>query len=160
MPDRSEHTTSAQPTEDGANADTESLSDIDAELGDLPIGLSDAAAPPPPVVQGARINVSPQNDPGFSPEVGQNRLRPFEAKAPSRHEDNWDRTPNVTGTGAIHCKTFHCKLTADSMQYLDEQINTWLDQHPQYEVKFVTTTTGDWGGKMGTETHMIVQVWV
>lgn len=77
----------------------------------------------------------------------------------ARHAENWKRKPNVTGTGAIHCRTFHCKLTGDSLENLDRQINEWLDQHPEYEVKFVTSTVGEWTGKL-KEPNMILQVWV
>jgi len=77
----------------------------------------------------------------------------------ARHEENWKRSPNVTGTGAIHCKSFHCKLTGDSLENLDRQINEWLDAHPQYEVKFVTATVGEWLGKL-KEPNLILQVWV
>jgi hypothetical protein len=76
-----------------------------------------------------------------------------------RHEDQWQRTPNVTGTGAIHLRSFHCKLNSGSLEMLDQQINEWLDEHPQYEVKFVTTSIGDWTGKT-REPNLVVQVWV
>ncbi len=77
----------------------------------------------------------------------------------SRHEEEWNRTPNITGTGAIHVKSFHCKLTGDCLNLLDQQINEWLDAHPQYEVKQVTTTVGEWSGKT-REPNLIVNVWV
>lgn len=77
-----------------------------------------------------------------------------------RHEDNWNRTPNSPGTGAIHVRTFHCKLTDEGLEYLDRHVNEWLDEHPQYEVKFVTANIGEWTGKLGKEPHMVVQVWV
>jgi hypothetical protein len=77
----------------------------------------------------------------------------------TRHEDKWSRTPNATGTGAIHVRTFHSRLSTESVEYLDVQINEWLDAHPQYEVKFVTTAIGDWQGKL-KEPNLIVQVWV
>ncbi|MDX2016375.1 MAG: hypothetical protein SFY95_01890 [Planctomycetota bacterium] len=76
-----------------------------------------------------------------------------------RHEDAWKRKPNTTGTGAIHVKSFHCKLNSESLDYLDRQINEWLDAHPQYEVKFVTTSIGEWQGKI-KEPNLIMQVWV
>ncbi len=76
------------------------------------------------------------------------------------HEDTWKRSPNVTGTGAIHVRTFHCKLGDDAIGYLDQMVNEWLDSHPQYEVKFVTNTIGEWSGKLGRESHLVVQVWV
>lgn len=76
-----------------------------------------------------------------------------------RHEDSWSRTPNTTGSGAIHVKTFHCKLTEDALSYMDQTINEWLDAHPQYEVKFVSSTIGTLTGKL-KEPALFCQVWV
>lgn len=88
------------------------------------------------------------------------KIRTFEQKlGSSRHEDKWNRTPNVTGAGAIHMKSFHCRLTGDSLEFLDQQVNEWLDAHPQYEVKFVTTAVGMWSGKL-KEPSLIINVWV
>lgn len=88
------------------------------------------------------------------------KIQVFEQRlGAKKHEDNWTRTPNANGTGAIHVKSFHCKLNDDSLMYMDQQVNEWLDAHPQYEVKFVTTSIGEWQGKM-KEMQMVVQVWV
>ncbi len=75
------------------------------------------------------------------------------------HDEKWNRKPNVTGAGAIHVKTFHGKLTDDSLKYMDQCINEWLDAHPEYEVKFVNSTVGTLTGKT-KEPHLICQVWV
>src|SRR5688572_6135226 len=75
------------------------------------------------------------------------------------HGAQWKRKTNLTGTGATHVKTFHCRLAEESVEYLDRQVNEWLDAHPEYEVKFVTTQVGDWTGKL-KEPQLIVQVWV
>ena len=88
---------------------------------------------------------------------GQTKIRTFEKAR--RHEDNWSRTPNTTGQGAIHVRTFHCKLTDDALTYLDQCVNEWLDAHPQYEVKFVTSSVGTLTGKL-KEPNLICQVWV
>jgi hypothetical protein len=91
------------------------------------------------------------------------KIQAFEQRLGStgkKHEDTWKRSPNVTGNGAIHIKTFHCKLNNESLDFLDQQINEWLDAHPQYEVKLVTNAVGDWTGKAGREPNLIVQVWV
>ena len=76
-----------------------------------------------------------------------------------RHEDEWSRTPNATGAGAIHVKSFHSKLTEDALMYMDRQINEWLDAHPQYEVKFVSSSVGTFTGKL-KEPQLILSVWV
>jgi hypothetical protein len=78
----------------------------------------------------------------------------------TRHEDNWSRTPNTPGTGAIHVRTFRAKLSDDGLTYLDQQINEWLDAHPQYEVKMVNTAVGEWSTKLGKEPGIVVSVWV
>jgi len=77
----------------------------------------------------------------------------------ARHEDKWNRTPNSPGTGAIHVKTFVAKLRLDAIDHMDQQVNEWLDAHPQYEVKFVTTTVGRLVGK-NTEDALFMSVWV
>ncbi len=84
-------------------------------------------------------------------------IQAFGAK--NRHEDQWTRKPNVTGQGAIHVRTFHTKLREDAIEYLDKQINEWLDAHPEYEVKFANTTIGELKGKM-VEPALFVNVWV
>ena len=85
------------------------------------------------------------------------KITAFEAQR--RHADRWNRTPNATGSGAIHVRTFHSKLTADAIAYLDQCINEWLDAHPEYEVKLVNSTVGQLTGKL-KEPHLICQVWV
>ena len=87
-----------------------------------------------------------------------NKIQVFGDKA-KRHEETWNRTPNTTGQGAIHVKTFVSKLRLDAIERLDQQVNEWLDAHPQYEVKFVTTTTGQLMGKI-EEPAIFMNVWV
>ena len=77
----------------------------------------------------------------------------------TKQESAWLRQPNATGTGATHVKTFHSKLTDDALRYVDQQLNEWLDQNPEFEVKLVTTTIGTFTGKV-KEPHLICQVWV
>lgn len=95
---------------------------------------------------------------GIGPTSTGGRITAFGGKT-KRHEDSWARSPNTTGSGAIHVKTFHCKLTDDALAYLDQGINEWLDAHPQYEVKFVSTSIGIMTGKL-KEPALICQVWV
>lgn len=88
------------------------------------------------------------------------KIRQFEQRLSGAvASEQWRRPPLVTGQGATHCKTFHAKLTGDSLNFLDAQINEWLDEHDEYEVKFVSNCVGIWTGKTA-EPHLIVQVWV
>lgn len=89
------------------------------------------------------------------------KIQAFQQTLGSRKvEDNWKRTPTANGTGAMHMKSFHCKLSDDALGFIDQQINEWLDAHPNYEVKLVSTNVGEWSGKLGKESHLVVQVWV
>ena len=76
-----------------------------------------------------------------------------------KEKSEWSREPNTTGADAKHVRTFHSKLTDDALAYLDTQINAWLDEHPDYEVKVVSSTIGTFTGKT-KEPHLICQVWV
>jgi len=99
-------------------------------------------------------------DPYGAPPPGaskKSKIRMLTERKP--HDDRWDRTPNLTGKGAIHVKTFVTKLRLDAVEHLDEQVNEWLDAHPEYEVKFVTTTIGKLVGK-NTEDALFMNVWV
>lgn len=89
--------------------------------------------------------------------VGSNKIRTFDTR--KAHVDHWKRTPNVTGSGAIHVKTFVSKLRLDAIDHMDEQVNEWLDNHPEYEIKFVSQTIGKLVGK-NTEDAMFLSVWV
>jgi len=93
-----------------------------------------------------------------SPAGLKKKIKSFDKN--KRHEDSWARTPNTTGQGAIHVRTFFAKLSEDSMAYMDQTVNEWLDEHPQYEVKFVNTSIGTMRGKVGPQEVLISQVWV
>lgn len=125
--------------------------------------LSGGTGGPQPTPAGAEAQpvIQTQKAPNTTAVAGSSKIRAFGQAlgGDSRHEDSWKRSPNVTGVGAIHVKSFHCKLTGESLEFLDKQINEWLDAHPQYEVKLVTSTVGEWMGKI-KEPNLIVQVWV
>lgn len=60
--------------------------------------------------------------------------------------------------GATRVRTFHTRLAANAMSYMDDQINRWIDQNPDIEVKFTNATVGVVEGKK-SEPHLIVTVW-
>ncbi len=124
-----------------------------------PSGSSGASSAGAGATNAGSSSSTPQPSPPTGPQPV-SKIRTFDQKLISgRHEDKWQRTPNATGHGAIHVKSFHCKLTEESLHYLDQQVNEWLDAHPQYEVKFVSSTIGEWTGKL-KEPNLILQVWV
>ena len=70
----------------------------------------------------------------------------------------WKRQPVQTGAGACRVRTFHGKLSDQGLEYVDEAINVWLDEHPEIDVKFVTTNVGMFDGKF-KDIALIVNVW-
>lgn len=68
------------------------------------------------------------------------------------------RQPVTTGYGAIRVRSFHGRLSDEGMGYMDDKINEWLDSHPEIEVKIVTTSIGQYEGKI-REPALVVNVW-
>ena len=139
-----------------------------AALGVVPSAKPPNAAPTPPPV-GAGI-VPSIKQPNPMPAAAGAGPVPVETKqkiqhirdmgaASVRHQDSWKRKTNLTGNGATHVKSFHSRLNAEGMAIMDDQINKWLDDHPDYEVKLVTSSIGEWQGKIKEE-YLIVHVWV
>ena len=71
----------------------------------------------------------------------------------------WTREVDRESHGASHVKTFIGKLTREAISYMDEQINKWLEENPEVEVKFVTVVQGDIIGRT-REPSLLVCVWV
>jgi len=61
------------------------------------------------------------------------------------------------GKGARRVRIFHCKLSEGATTHLGEQVNGWLESHPEIEIKFATTTVGVWEGKH-SEPNLILTV--
>lgn len=56
---------------------------------------------------------------------------------------------------ATRCRSFHSKLTDSALEYMNDQINEWLDKNDAITVKFSNSTIGIFEGK-SSEAHMIV----
>jgi len=67
------------------------------------------------------------------------------------------RTPVNTGSGAVRCRIFHCKVAESSMENMENQINAWLDD-ADIDIKHVGHIVGALEGKH-TEPNIIVMVW-
>jgi hypothetical protein len=111
------------------------------------------APPAPPAQEPAPLPVAK----GVGQVAPEKKITAFGKEA--RHDEKWQRMPNQTGQGAIHVKTFHSKITEDALAYMDQTINEWLDTHPEYEVKFVSSTVGILSGKL-KEPALLCQIWV
>jgi hypothetical protein len=71
---------------------------------------------------------------------------------------DWKRQTNKTGQGATRVKSFHGKYSDQGLQYLDDAINEWLDNHPEAEVKFVSSTVHVFEGKI-REPALVLNLW-
>jgi uncharacterized Zn finger protein (UPF0148 family) len=58
---------------------------------------------------------------------------------------------------ATRCRTFHCKMTDASFQNINEQINEWVDEHEDIEIKFALSNVGVVEGKHA-DPHLIITV--
>ena len=75
-----------------------------------------------------------------------------------RQQHQWKRQLIKTGTGACRVRSFHGKYSEQGLEYLDNAINEWLDNHPEIEVKFVTSTVMTFEGKI-REPALVLNVW-
>jgi len=65
------------------------------------------------------------------------------------------RRPLTDGPFATRCRTFHCKMADAAIMHLNEQINEWLDHHPEVMVKFANSTVGVLEGKHN-DPHLVI----
>ena len=87
------------------------------------------------------------------------KIHHTQATAIGTRKIEWKRKPNLDGKGATHVKSFHARLNTEALEMMDLQINQWLEEHPELEVKCVNATIGEWQGKV-KEPNLILQVWV
>jgi hypothetical protein len=73
-------------------------------------------------------------------------------------EHKYKRQTVASGHGACRVRSFHGRLSDEGMVYMDDKINEWLDNHPEVEVKIVTTSIGQYEGKI-REPALVVNVW-
>jgi hypothetical protein len=107
-------------------------------------------------------------DSAFPSQGGGGDAAPVEPKPKIQHTQatsitskrtEWKRKPNTDGKGATHVKSFHSRLNSEAIEIMDQQINQWLEEHPELEVKLVCNSIGEWQGKI-KEPALLVQVWV
>ncbi len=67
------------------------------------------------------------------------------------------RPLNVTGAGATRLKVFHSKIAVSSLEFMETQINQWIDGS-KIEVKSVGQVIGTMEGKIAVPS-VIVFVW-
>lgn len=97
-----------------------------------------------------------EDSPDEAPAVS--KIKAFGVVGSARTNHAWKRHTKANGTGAIRVRSFHGKLSEQGLDFMDNQINDWLDGHPEIEVKQVTTSIGQFEGKI-REPALVVNVW-
>ena len=75
----------------------------------------------------------------------------------SQKEQQYKRALNLTGQGATRCRVFHSKIAEAPLEFMQNQINEWLDSD-QIEVKHVGHVIGTLEGKTPMP-NVIIMVW-
>lgn len=70
---------------------------------------------------------------------------------------DFKRPVNVTKQGATRCRLFHSKVALSSLQFMENQINEWVDGD-EIDIKHVGHVIGIMEGKI-PEPNFIVMVW-
>ena len=136
--------TSSLPMDDG---------DDDLVVLDDALTLEDdAEATPPPTPVASHAPAHPAHA-----EVPAPKKITFSAEAMIKQR-SFKRKPHLGGQGACRVKTFHGKCSDQGMEYLDDAINAFLDEHPDIEVKHVTSNVAMFDGKF-KDFALIVNVW-
>ena len=92
------------------------------------------------------------------PSSGSSKIRTFargDAFADAHSETDFKRPLAGMNEPATRCRTFHGKLTQPGLSHMDEQINEWLDSHPELYIKTCASTVGIFEGK-SKEPHLLV----
>lgn len=83
-------------------------------------------------------------------------------KATLGQEHMWDdskykRPIDPMAIGASRCRVFHTKLSQGALDFMNNQVNEWLDGNTDIAIKFAMTTVGPFEGKH-TEPNLILTV--
>lgn len=70
---------------------------------------------------------------------------------------DFKRALNLTGHGATRCKFYHGKIAPPSLEFMENQINQWLDAE-KIEIKYISQVIGVMEGKTPVP-NLIVMVW-
>ena len=71
---------------------------------------------------------------------------------------SYKRPTHKNQTGAVRVRSFHCRLSEQGLEYMDNAINDWLEHNPDIEVKFTSSVVGQFDGKI-KEPALILNLW-
>jgi len=73
------------------------------------------------------------------------------------NDARFQRQLDPQSPGATRCRTFHSKLSAAAIEFMNNQINDWLDGNPDLFIKHATSCIGPFEGKH-TEQNLIITI--
>ena len=88
---------------------------------------------------------------------GSSAVRAMGGTAAVKRAAEFKRPLNLTGQGATRCRIFHSKIALGSLEFMENQINEWVDSD-QVEIKHVGHIIGTMEGKR-PEPNLLVMVW-
>lgn len=88
---------------------------------------------------------------------GSSAVRAMGRAAAVERAAQFKRPLNLTGQGATRCRIFHSKIALGSLEFMENQINEWVDSD-QIEIKHVGHIIGTMEGKR-PEPNLLVMVW-
>lgn len=121
--------------------------------------INPAASQRQPAEEEAIALVEDDEDAGgdsLAPAPAVSKIRAFSDAGHKKHD--YKRALKEGGPGICRVRTFHAKLSDQGLEYLDDAINVWLDQHPEINVKLVTSNVGMFDGKF-KDLALIMNVW-
>jgi hypothetical protein len=133
-----------------------SLIDPDDEpisLDDAPISLDDGRPKPLPSEDEPISLVDSEETASFSGPA----VKTFGLDAAPGAQVQFKRPLNADGSGATRCRLFHSKIAVASLEFMEHQINEWLDGD-KIEIKHVGQIIGTMEGKR-PEPNLMVIVW-
>jgi hypothetical protein len=142
-----QHPHPQHPQPASAEADDADLVEL-SEDDDSSLALIDDDAPATAGGMAAPLSAVPKEP---------KKIIKFDAGALYRDE-KWKRMPTSSGTGPIRVKSFHGKVSEQGLEYIDHAINEFLDNHPEIEVKNVTSNVCMFDGKF-RDFALIINVW-
>lgn len=76
-------------------------------------------------------------------------------KAGGWDESKFKRAATMDLSGAIRCRMFHCRLSDGAIDFMQNQINEWMDENDNIAIKYAISNIGLFEGKH-TEHNLIL----
>lgn len=133
------------------NEDLEFGGEAETAMGVGPVASEGVEEPVAPS-DGEEISLTGLARPAFKPFTAGGAATPSEV---GQHKHK--RHLHHSGQGAIRCRIFHAKLNDGALHFMQDQINDWIDQNPEVEIKQMSTDVGIVEGK-SSEPHLIITV--